>query len=118
MDMDIDVDVDICTCAYVYMYICISDIMHIISCMYIIPMIIYETHTHTHTQVQREEEEADAAEMVSNILSTDKMWCKTLRHLATQIEGALSGADANIADDAMCVCVCVCVCGACALTKP
>ena len=84
-------------------------------------MIIYETHTHTHThthtnthththtQVQREEEEADAAEMVSNILSTDKMWCKTLRHLATQIEGALSGADANIADDAMCVCVCVCV---------
>ena len=33
-----------------------------------------------------EEEEADAAYMVANILSTSKMWSKTLRHLATQIE--------------------------------
>ncbi len=37
-----------------------------------------------------EEVEADAAYMVANILSTSKMWSKTLRHLATQIEVCLA----------------------------
>jgi RNA:NAD 2'-phosphotransferase (TPT1/KptA family) len=62
-------------------------------CVCVCVMYMFNIYIHISYMQERErgeEVEADAAYMVANILSTSKMWSKTLRHLATQIEVCLA----------------------------